>query len=196
MFLKIAQKGKNDLGLYIATVILVILGYFIGQAPITIAMFTNPEAKEMSPAELQSAAEKLDFQAFGLSQNMAMFLLLWTFIFAMFVLWICVRKMHKKNWKDILTSRPKLDWSRVFFSFGLWFGLTMIFELIFYFQNPDNYSFQFQPQAFLVLAIIALVLLPIQTSFEEIFFRGFLLQGLSLGAKSRLVPLIITSVAF
>ncbi len=49
---------------------------------------------------------------------------------------------------------------------------------------------------FLILAAIALIMVPLQTSFEEYLFRGYLMQGLGVMAGNRWVPLIITSVIF
>jgi membrane protease YdiL (CAAX protease family) len=39
-------------------------------------------------------------------------------------------------------------------------------------------------------------MVPLQTSFEEYLFRGYLMQGLGVLSKSRWVPLFITSIAF
>ena len=41
-----------------------------------------------------------------------------------------------------------------------------------------------------------MLLLPLQTSFEELLFRGYLMQGIGIAAKNKLTPLIITSLAF
>ncbi len=49
---------------------------------------------------------------------------------------------------------------------------------------------------FIPLAIIAVLLIPLQTSFEEYLFRGHMMQGIGLMAKNRWVPLIITSTLF
>jgi membrane protease YdiL (CAAX protease family) len=38
--------------------------------------------------------------------------------------------------------------------------------------------------------------IPLQTSFEEYLFRGYLLQGIGAKFKSRVIPLIITSIIF
>jgi uncharacterized protein len=49
---------------------------------------------------------------------------------------------------------------------------------------------------FLVFLIIAVLTIPLQTSFEEYLFRGHMMQGIGLATNSRLIPLIITSVMF
>ena len=49
---------------------------------------------------------------------------------------------------------------------------------------------------FLILAAIALIMVPLQTSFEEYLFRGYLMQGIGVLAGNRWLPLVITSVIF
>jgi membrane protease YdiL (CAAX protease family) len=44
--------------------------------------------------------------------------------------------------------------------------------------------------------VIVVVLVPLQTSFEEYLFRGYLMQGIGVLCKNRWLPLIITSVTF
>ena len=55
---------------------------------------------------------------------------------------------------------------------------------------------QFQLMPFLILAVIAIVMIPLQTSFEEYFFRGYLMQGIGAMAKNKWVPLLLTSFVF
>ena len=96
----------------------------------------------------------------------------------------------------LTTSRPKIDWSRVFFSFGVWGGITIITTLIGYFSVPEDFVIQFNPEKFAIFLVLALVLIPMQTSFEEYLFRGHMLQGLGLATKTRWVPLLVTSFLF
>ena len=69
-------------------------------------------------------------------------------------------------------------------------------EVISYFIAPETYQFQLEWKTWLPLVAIALLIMPMQTSFEELLFRGYLLQGLGLGTNSRLVALVITSLLF
>jgi membrane protease YdiL (CAAX protease family) len=65
-----------------------------------------------------------------------------------------------------------------------------------YYSNPDDYVVQFNLIPFLIMAVIAILLIPLQTSMEEYFFRGYLMQGIGVLVKNRWVPLIVTSVIF
>ncbi|MEZ5032291.1 MAG: hypothetical protein R2787_12890 [Saprospiraceae bacterium] len=57
--------------------------------------------------------------------------------------------------------------------------------------NPDAYIRQFHPSSFLVLLVIALLLIPFQASFEELFVRGYLRQGIGLGTRSEILAMVI-----
>jgi membrane protease YdiL (CAAX protease family) len=63
-------------------------------------------------------------------------------------------------------------------------------------MSPENYEWNFNLEKFLMLALVGILLIPLQTSFEEYFFRGYLMQGLGIATKNRLFPLIFTSVVF
>lgn len=63
-------------------------------------------------------------------------------------------------------------------------------------MSPEDFVFNFKPVPFLILAILGIVLIPIQTSAEEYVFRGYLMQGFALLSKNRWFPLVVTSVFF
>ena len=115
---------------------------------------------------------------------------------ACLVLLFWVKFIHNQTILSLTTSRKKVDWNRVFFSFSLWGGFTLVSTLVIYFLAPENFILNFDTSKFLVFFVLALLLIPLQTSFEEYLFRGYLMQGIGVITKSRLVPLIITSVLF
>ena len=49
---------------------------------------------------------------------------------------------------------------------------------------------------FFILVVVGMLLIPLQTSFEEYLFRGHMMQGIGLMVKNKWVPLVITSVLF
>lgn len=118
------------------------------------------------------------------------------FLVLLLVLFLWVKFVHSQSITSLTTSRKKIDWKRVWFAFLLWGGITMFFVLLEYVINPKMLQVNFHPNKFLGLLLIAILLIPIQTSFEEYFFRGYLMQGIGAGFKSRILPLIITSVIF
>jgi uncharacterized protein len=104
--------------------------------------------------------------------------------------------VQNKSIRILTTSRPAIDWKRIFFSFGIWTFFMLLITLSDYFMHPENYQLNFQADKFFVFMFLAILLLPLQTSFEEYLFRGQFLQGLGLATKTRYIPLILTSVFF
>ncbi|MDP5093375.1 MAG: CPBP family intramembrane metalloprotease, partial [Polaribacter sp.] len=111
-------------------------------------------------------------------------------------LFFWVKYVHNQSIISLTTSRKKVDWKRVFFAFSLWGGVTVLFVFIDYQVSPEDYIVNFQLEPFLYLLLIAALLIPLQTSFEEYLFRGYLMQGLGVATKNRWFPLIVTSLIF
>ncbi|MGB0981180.1 MAG: lysostaphin resistance A-like protein [Winogradskyella sp.] len=113
-----------------------------------------------------------------------LFLLLW------------VKYIHKQSITSLTTARKKIDWKRIMFAFFLWGIISSSFVFFDYYNSPENYIYNFNLEPFIYLAIIAVLLVPLQTSFEEYLFRGYLMQGIGAFSKNRWLPLIFTSVLF
>ena len=104
--------------------------------------------------------------------------------------------VHAQTLTSLTTSRKKIDWKRVLFAFSLWGSITVLLTFISYQFNPEGYIFNFDLEKFVSLAIVGILLIPLQTSFEEYLFRGHMMQGIGIAVKNRWFPLIVTSVIF
>lgn len=118
------------------------------------------------------------------------------FAFGLAVVLFWARYVHNQSITSLTTARKKIDWKRVFFSFGLWAVITVVFFVIDYLGNSEDYIFNFELIPFCILLVISILLVPLQTSFEEYFFRGYLMQGIGLATKNSFIPLVFTSVVF
>jgi membrane protease YdiL (CAAX protease family) len=118
------------------------------------------------------------------------------FVVGIVVLFIWVRYLHKQTIRSLTTSRIKVDWSRIFFSFFVWSLFTVASTVALYYINPQDFQFNFKPLPFLILVILASLLIPIQTSFEEYLFRGYMMQGIGLATRKKIIPLLVTSFMF
>lgn len=112
------------------------------------------------------------------------------------ILLFWVKFIHGQSIRSLTTSRKKVDWKRIFFSFTIWGMFVIVSTLVVYFLSPESFVINFDPVKFFPFLLIAILLVPLQTSFEEYFFRGYLMQGLGVVTKSRLFPLVFTSVIF
>lgn len=192
MFIEQAFKYKHDFWRYLVGSLVIFILAMIGQAPFTIAVVMKKmkEGKnvfEMTETEMMSALEP----------NMNLFLMLLSFVFALIGVILALKLVHgNQPLKSIITSRLKVDWKRVLLAFFIWGIVTSTMVFLDYNANPDNYVWNFQPERFLVLLVIAIILIPIQTSVEELVFRGYLMQGFGWLAKNKWFPLVMTSVIF
>ena len=191
MYIKQAFKVEHDWWLYLVGVLLVFIGSQLGQIPFLIAIITKSMANggDLSSLDYDAMMSILDL-------NLSLFLLLLSFAIGLVVVFLVVKYIHKQTLRSLTTSRAKIDWSRFWFAFLIWGVTTACFILLEYYSSPVNYTFNFKPIPFLILVLISVVFIPLQTSFEEYLFRGYLMQGLGVLAKNRWVPLIFTSTIF
>jgi len=131
-----------------------------------------------------------------LGYNLTFVSMVFPLSFACLLLLLWVKLVHKQSITSLTTSRKKVDWKRIFFAFGLWSSITIGITLAQYYISPENYVVNFDLIPFLIFLGIAVLLLPLQTSFEEYLFRGYMMQGIGVATRSRLVPLLFTSFLF
>ena len=196
MYIKQVIRNRENWGYYLLGILVVIpIMWVIFQIPITIALTAAAFQDEENLAKMASgdAAEMMSI----LEPNLNLFLMLLVYVGILVGVFISTKLLHKNSIRELTTSRDKIDWSRFFFAFSIW-GTFILFVqlsdiLIF---SPDDYVWNFKPIPFLILLVIALLLLPLQTSAEEYFFRGYLMQGIGVITGNRWVPLFFTSIAF
>lgn len=111
-------------------------------------------------------------------------------------LWFWYVFAHSEKLQTLTTSRTKVDWKRIFFSFGIWAFFQLIVTFGSYLIYPEDFKWNFDFQAFWPFLLFAIVLIPLQTSFEEYFFRGYFMQYLGFKLKSRGIALFVTSILF
>ncbi len=195
-FFKAAQRGDNAFSKYVLTIIGVILASLIGQIPLGILVASAASQNGVSTERMEEFQQSLDFSKLGLDPNLVLPLMLLPFAVALGAFLLLVRHLHHKRLSDVFTGRERIDWGRVAYGFGFWFLLTLLMEVVMYAMEPEQYVFQLDWKSFLPLVIIAVLMFPLQTTFEEVIFRGYLMQGFGLLAKNRLLPLILTSAIF
>lgn len=192
MFIKQAFNYRHEFWRYLVGSIIVFVAAIIGQLPITGALFYKAVKNDIP---LSSIDERSLYSL--LEPNLSLFLMLISFLFAMVGLYIAVKYLHKQPFKKVATTRPKLDWRRILFAFFFWGIISSGMVLLdAFYLSPENYEFNLEWSRFLLLVLIAVSLIPIQTSLEEYLFRGYLMQGFGTLAKNRWFPLLLTSLIF
>lgn len=183
-----SSGGLNFLK-YLVGSVLVFLASLVGQIPLSIAFLYKSYTSGKFPKNQAEIYKMLD-------SNLFLFLMLLSFVCAFIGLYFIVEKFHNQKFITIITSRRKIDWKRVFFSFFVWAFISVSLILATYFYDSSEIVLQFNLIPFLILMAVTLILMPIQTSTEELIFRGYLMQGFYNLAKNKWFPLVMTSVIF
>ena len=187
MFLKQDTLNTNPFWKYLLGSFIVIIFSILGQLPLS--LFITADAISEAGGDPMIALRNLD-------KNLQLFLILIPFVFGFLGLYLVIKKLHNRNFVSITTSRSKVDWRRIIHSFILWGSITIIFISADFFINSEDYQINFNFDKFFILLIIGFILIPIQTSLEELLFRGYLFQGFSLYFKRPWIGLFLTSFIF
>lgn len=191
MFIEKAYKSLNEGWRYILGIFVVFIGWqVLGGIPLIVAVFSKSKSlKELAGGDLGVMANLL-------GSNYFLFLMLLTFAIGLACLFFWTKVVHKQPIKELTTSRKKVDWNRILFAFVLWAIVSIAFLIIDIQMSPEDYVLNFKLKPFLILAVIAIIMIPIQTSMEEYFLRGYMMQGIGIIAKNKWLPLIFTSTLF
>ena len=190
MFLEQGVLVENKFWKYLIGSVIIIIASSIGQIPLLVGVIY--ESSKNGTAYPTNNEDMMHF----FDSNVTLLLILISFVFAMGGIYFVVRFLHNQTMRSVTTARPKVDWSRVFFSFSLWSVFTIVSTLLFYYNSPDDFALNFKPVPFAILVVIGVLLIPIQTSTEEYVFRGYLMQGFANLAKNKWFPLLMTSLIF
>ncbi|CAM3939523.1 CPBP family intramembrane glutamic endopeptidase [Flavobacterium sinopsychrotolerans] len=190
MFIEQGLKSENKFWKYILGSVIIIFASLLGQIPLLVTLlyetFVNGKPYPSSNEAIMRFFEP----------NFTLFLIMISFVFIMLGIILVVRYLHHQTILSVTTSRDKVDWNRIVFSFLIWAAFTIVSTLLFYYYNPSDFVINFKPVPFAILALIGIVLIPIQTSSEEYIFRGYLMQGFANLAKNKWFPLLMTSLIF
>lgn len=187
---QLKQSSKNEIARIVLTIAIVFLTYIVlGQLPLMLAVrFSDAEVVTIGEPSLQVYA-----QVFG--KNTLLFYLLVPFLTAFIALVVCIKYIHKKSIRSYFTERKKFDVKRFFHAFLVW-GIVLTGFLIVSLYTSSELTWNFDIHLFLPLLVIAVLFIPIQTSFEEFFFRGYLFNIIKTPIKKSWLIVLFTGVIF
>jgi membrane protease YdiL (CAAX protease family) len=186
-FIDGAINGKNDAVRYILGVTLIVFAYIIGSTFLFIDICVNFHSESIPETESEI------IQLIGKNRFLALVMI--PFIFVFIALFFITTKVHGLKFVQLITGRTSIDFKRIAFSFGVIVLIqTLLLGIQVYF-NP-NIVWQFDFQKFLPLFLIALLLIPIQTTCEEMLFRGYIMQGFKLRTKNNLIAILVSGIMF
>lgn len=188
-FLNNVYQGKNKPSNYFLTIIITILGGSL--ASIVFIIF-------FMLVYLLIPGINSESQIYNIENNPFTLLIFVGIIYGLYALlfYLCMRLIHKRNFYTLINTGKKLKWKRIAKGAALWTGIIGTFTVLSLILQGGSLSINFNYPSFIYLVILSLLVFPLQASFEEIFFRGYLMQGFSLLSKKPVIPLVLTTLIF
>ena len=93
---------------------------------------------------------------------------------------LAVRLVLGRAPRTVVTGRPRVSIRRILVGAGVYAGLLAVTSAVDALLHPGAYVFTWDPARFIPVAVVVLLLIPVQASAEELLFRGYLVQWTSL----------------
>ena len=193
-FLELALGKGNQFWKYLVVLVVSFVGAsIVGSIPLAVII----GIKMAQSGDVTTTIDITNLGALGISSNLGLFLMMLPLVLGLFVLIGLIWLFHnKRSYKKTINGTKRVRWNRVAMGAACWASLMLAYYAVDYALNPSNYVFQFNLSSFIPLVIISLLLIPLQTSFEELSFRGYFAQGMAALTKNRWAALIVPSVIF
>jgi len=204
-FLDNVKQGKNDFGRYLLSSIM-----SLGVAEF-ISVFFLIIFIAFQQFFLGNSIDSVlyTFENYGSDMVTFFISIFLSFSISTIFLFLLLEILHKRNIMSLVNTVEKYDvfgkalswikrirWNRFFKGILIWSIFIIIIETIAYLLYPSDFTFTWDFGNLFSLFILFLIAIPIQVTFEELFFRGYLNQGLSLKIKNPIIIITISSVIF
>ena len=188
-FIEFWNKGRFEAYRVVLTLFFVFVAYFVGSLFLSFDLAINhPSFTGLSDGSWKEIALLL-------GKNRLFLLMMLPFTLVFFTLLICLTKIHKLPLLAVFTSRNAFDWKRFFIAFS-WWSLMVLAVTCIELLLHKNFQLVFNAQKFFTLFLLSIILLPLQTSSEELVFRGYILQGIKKRTGSILSSILISGFMF
>ena len=188
MFLEGIDSKINPFIKYVKGSLIFVFFHIIGQIPLSLYIISQSDIVE----RVNNQQDLFN----NLPSNLTLFLVLLPFAVVLPFVYLVVTRLHNQSILSLITTRNRVDYNKIFFSFMLWGSISTLMVFFDYWMSPEDFTWNFKPLTFLILFLISIVMIPLQTTLEEIIFRGYLLQGFGVLFKNRWMPLLTTSTLF
>ena len=162
----------------------------VGSVPLIISMFNNPEALD------KLALNPNDLTPLGLDPNLALVYMLFPFMVGLAAFILLVKPLNFRTFIEIINGTKTFRWNRFVISGLVWTAISALYLFISIKLDPENFTLNNTTTTLIPLIIVSVLMIPFQAAFEEVLFRGYLMQGFTLLIRNRFFPLVITSALF
>lgn len=191
-YLEMASKGQNSVAKYfLAVLIILIMWQFVGAIPyLEFVVYTlidnNPVTDiNQTTSRLVGVDPLLDYIFLNL-----------TFIYFLIGIYMAMKLVHKRSLKTLITPFEKISWKKIIIGFVVYGILVILGSVADYIAAPETYKISFDASKFFVGLPIILILTPLQTTAEELFFRGYIIQNFGRKIKNTFILSAISGFIF
>jgi membrane protease YdiL (CAAX protease family) len=187
--------GKNNWWRYVIVFAAIFaLTNTIGAIPLLISIGIST-ANDPSILE-KLAANPNDLSVLGLDPNVYLIEMIFPFIIGLIAFILLLHPMNGKKFNQVINGNGTFRWKRLFGSAIIWTLFSAIYLFASIKLDHSNYSLLNTSKTLIPLILISVLLIPFQAAWEEIIFRGYLMQGFAVLMKNRWTPVIFTSILF
>jgi membrane protease YdiL (CAAX protease family) len=192
-FMTAPFRGKNAFWRYFVGVVApFIAANVIGALPLAAVILTST----LDGSPLPQKGGMPDFEAMGINLNVSFVLNIIPFLLGLLTIILLVKPLHNRSFQTVVNGGRKTRWGRLFMSALVWIVVSAVWMIYSLRSDPGNFRINNTSTSLIVLAVLALTLIPFQAAFEEILFRGYLMQGFAVLARNRWIPIVVTSLLF
>jgi hypothetical protein len=123
-------------------------------------------------------------------------MMLFPFIVSLAVFTFLIKPLNGRTLMQTINGACNFRWKRFFISSLVWLIASTIYLIVVMKRDPSDFSLNNATSTLIILTLISVIFIPFQAAFEELLFRGYLMQGFSLMVKNRFFPLIMSSILF
>ncbi|HVM72829.1 MAG TPA: type II CAAX endopeptidase family protein [Anaerolineales bacterium] len=189
-YLELAKQGKNQIWRCILAVVVMLCAWqVIGAIPSAILlvwMDINGQLQTYNPGSALP----------GMDTSIGFVALMLASVCFLGGIYLSMRFIHHRPLRTLITPARRIDWKRLFQGFATWLALITLMSVIEAVLHPGRYAWTFDMGRFIPYLFLALIFIPIQTSTEELFFRGYVLQETGLRVKNIWVLSTISGLLF
>ncbi|AEV70389.1 CPBP family intramembrane glutamic endopeptidase [Acetivibrio clariflavus] len=191
-YLDMGDRGKNSAVRYICSILTILIfwqgiGSLLYFIPIIyVVVDNNPDTYvDLTTGRLVGIDPLIDYIFLNL-----------TLVCFFIGVYVAMRCIHQRSIKTLITPEDKINWKKFFIGFGVYGILVILSSVADYLAAPETYRISFDAAKFFVGLPVILILTPIQTTAEELFFRGYILQGFGRKIKNTVILSVISGFIF
>jgi len=188
-------SGKNHVWRYIVMAVAIMAAInTVGAIPLLIAMALKATS---DPAALTGLEQNpTDMGMLGLDPNTTLIITFFPFIVGLVTFMLLVKPLNERTVTGTINGTSKVRWNRMISSALIWFILSAIYLFVQKSLSPEDFVLNNIGKTLIPVIIISLIFIPFQAAFEEMLFRGYLMQGFAVLTRNRWAPVLITSLLF